>query len=65
MHGKQNTLVPVRGAGLHASNLGEYQALGVYDEFGDTPKAAGWLRRNKIEPEAQATAVRIYEAIQR
>ncbi|MEQ1572034.1 MAG: RHS repeat-associated core domain-containing protein, partial [Myxococcota bacterium] len=46
------TLYPISGQGFHQLNRGAYQALGVLNKFGDTPKAQEILgRMHNVGPE--------------
>lgn len=35
-------LVPSSGPGFHSLNRGEFDALGIFNKFGDTPQAFGY-----------------------
>jgi hypothetical protein len=50
------TLYPISGPGFHQMNRGAFQALGVFNKFGNTPEAHAILARMKNvgPPEVQA-----------
>ncbi|MCP3162310.1 hypothetical protein [Myxococcus qinghaiensis] len=49
------TLYPIRGAGVHELNRGAFRALGLYNEFKDTPRAREYMDKMKI-PDADRKA---------
>lgn len=49
------TLYPIRGDGVHELNRGAYRALGLYNDFKDTPRAREYMDKMKI-PEADRKA---------
>jgi len=46
------TLYPVSGPGFHPLDRGGFRALGVLNEFGDTPRAAEIMQLRGLTPEA-------------
>jgi hypothetical protein len=55
-------LYPMDGPGFHRLDRAAFKALGVYNEFGLTPRAEDILNRMGMAPEARAQARAAYEA---
>jgi hypothetical protein len=58
------TLYPISGTGFHYLTRAQFKALGVYNEFGNTARAAEILNNMGIAPADRAAALRIHEVIQ-
>ncbi len=54
------TLFPISGPGLQLLDRGAFKALGVYNKFGDTPRAAEILDNMGISIEQRATALSVW-----
>ena len=52
----EGTLYPIAGLGYHRLDRGAYKALGVYNAFGDGPRAAEILDMMGIDSEQRAAA---------
>jgi hypothetical protein len=57
------TLYPISGPGFHTLSRGGYKALGVYNTFGNTPRAAEILSRMGTSSADNAAALRVFEII--
>ena len=66
VHGR--TLYPVSGPGFHPLNRGAFKALGIclgiYNRFGDSPRAAGILDQSGIGHAERKAALRAWTAAQ-
>jgi hypothetical protein len=58
------TLYPIAGPGVHRLSRGAFNALGVYNQFGRSPRAEEILELMRISAEERAQALRIWEAEQ-
>ncbi len=58
------TLFPISGRGFHYLTRPQFKALGVYNEFGNTPRAMEILDNMGIASTDRASALRVHEAIQ-
>jgi hypothetical protein len=57
------TLYPVSGPGLHQLDRGAFKALGVFNRFGDTQRAAEVLDMMGIDREQREAALRAWRAV--
>ena len=57
------TLYPVSGKGFYSMNRGEYQALGVYNKFGNTPKATEILDNMNTTKATRDRALMIHKEL--
>ena len=55
------TLYPIEGPGFYKLTRGAFKALGVFNEFGNTPRAADILSKMKTSAPDRAAALRVYE----
>ncbi|WP_146209657.1 hypothetical protein [Vitiosangium sp. GDMCC 1.1324] len=58
------TLYPMQGDGIHVLRRGAFKALGVYNRFGDTPRAAQILDSMGIGMNERAQALGVWRAYQ-
>jgi hypothetical protein len=58
------TLYPMEGDGIHVLNRGAFQALGVYNKFGNTPRAAQILDNMKVGATERASALNVWKTYQ-
>ena len=56
------TLYPIAGPGFHRLDRGAYKALGVYNAFGDSPRAAEILDMMGIGNDQRAAARAAWQA---
>jgi hypothetical protein len=58
------TLFPISGPGFHYLTRAQFKALGVYNEFGNTARAAEILENMGIAAADRAAGLRVHEVIQ-
>lgn len=58
------TLYPLRGDGIHTLDRGAFKALGVYNQFGNTPRAAQILDSMRIGPAERMNALDVWKTYQ-
>jgi hypothetical protein len=58
------TLFPISGPGFHYLTRPQFKAFGVYNEFGNTARAAEILDKMGIATSDRAEALRVFEVIQ-
>ena len=59
------TLYPIQGPGLHQLSNRAYKALGVFNQFGNTPRAAEILSKMGTSATDREAALLVYEATRR
>lgn len=57
-----NTLYPIAGPGFHQLSRPAFKALGVFNAFGNTPRAREILQRMGLSQEALETALQAWRA---
>lgn len=65
VHSDTGTLYPISGVGFHQLDRGAFKALGVYNKFGDTPRATEILNNMGINSEQRDAALNAWRAGQR
>ena len=58
-------LFPIEGSGFHQLSRGAFKALGVFNKFGNTPRAAEILSLMKATEADKAAALRVWEVTRR
>lgn len=57
------TLYPISGAGLYQLDRGAYKALGILNQFGDTPRSTEILGKMGVNQETISNARNVYDKI--
>ncbi|MFY2559327.1 hypothetical protein ACN469_16970 [Corallococcus terminator] len=56
------TLYPIRGDGVHELNRGAFRALGLYNDFKDTPRAREYMDKMKLPEVDRKAGLKAYKA---
>jgi hypothetical protein len=55
---------PITGPGFHRLTRAAFKALGIYNEFGNTPRAQGYLDDMHVSADQRAAALRAWQTEQ-